>query len=205
LLVGDPADLPALAVIKAATTKAAADSIAQQEISSVEPWRAHIVPMVDRGAGPRAIRDCLKLLHKEFTCSESAVKRFVARLRRERGITVADVVIPVETGPGEVAQVDFGYVGKIYDQSVGHRRKTWVFVMTFGLSRRLFVRFVHDQRATIHLLFVELGDRLLRVVIGCHLDESEAAGPARRHVPHHPDGFHLADPAKQLGKLVLRG
>ena len=69
LLVGDPADLPALAVIKAATTKAAADSIAKQEMSSVEPWRAHIVPMVDRGAGPRAIRDCLKLLHKEFTCS----------------------------------------------------------------------------------------------------------------------------------------
>src|SRR6185503_11461770 len=70
---------------------------------------------------------------------------------------------------------------------------------------RLRPRFVHDQRATIHLLFVELGDRLLRVVIGCHFDESEAAGPARRHVPHHPDRFHFADPAKQLGKLVLRG
>jgi len=152
LLIGDPADLPALAVIKAATTKAAADSIARQEISSVEPWRAHIVPMVDRGAGPRSIRDCLKLLHKEFTCSESAVKRFVARLRRERGITAADVVIPVETGPGEVAQVDFGYVGKIYDSSVGHRRKTWVFVMTLGFSRRQFVRFVHDQRIETWLL-----------------------------------------------------
>jgi hypothetical protein len=47
----------------------------------------------------------------------------VARLRRERRITAADVAIPVETGPGEVAQVDFGYAGKIYDPSLGRRRK----------------------------------------------------------------------------------
>jgi hypothetical protein len=36
--------------------------------------------MVERGAGPRAIRDCLRLSHADFTCSESAVKRFVVRL-----------------------------------------------------------------------------------------------------------------------------
>ncbi len=146
LLLGDPSDLPAVEIIKAAAKAAAGTAIAQQEISSVEPWREHIVPMVERGAGPRAIRDCLRLSHPKFTCSESAVKRFVARLRRERGITAADVVIPVETGPGEVAQVDFGYVGKIYDASVGRRRKTWVFVMTLGFSRRQFAHFVHDQR-----------------------------------------------------------
>ena len=147
LLAGDPADLPAVEVLKAATTLTAARSIAQQEISTVEPWRAHIEPMVKRGARPRAIRDCLRLSHKEFTCSESAVKRFVARLQRETGIAPDDVVIPVETGPGEVAQVDFGYVGKIYDASAGVRRKTWAFVMTLGFSRRHFVHLVHDQRA----------------------------------------------------------
>jgi transposase len=146
LLVGDPTDLPAVEVIKAAAKHAAVKAIAQQEISTVEPWRAHIEPMVKRGAKPRAIRDCLRLSHPEFTCSESAVKRFVARLQREVGITADDVVIPVETGPGEVAQVDFGYVGKVYDQSAGVRRKTWAFVMTLGFSRRMFVHFVHDQR-----------------------------------------------------------
>jgi len=51
LLLGDASDLPPLGVIKAAVTKAVADAVAQQEISSVEPWRAHIVPMVERGAG----------------------------------------------------------------------------------------------------------------------------------------------------------
>lgn len=146
LLTGDPADLPAVEVIKAVARGTAQRSSAQQEASTVEPWRAHIEPMVKRGAKPRAIRDCLRLSHPEFTCSESAVKRFVARLQREVGITADDVVIPVETGPGEVAQVDFGYVGKIYDGSAGVRRKTWAFVMTLGFSRRQFVHLVHDQR-----------------------------------------------------------
>jgi transposase len=147
LLIGDPVDLPAIDVIKAAVSRTAQRSIALQEMSTVEPWRAHIEPMVRRGAKPRAIRDCLRLSHPEFTCSESAVKRFVARMQRDIGITPDDVVIPVETGPGEVAQVDFGYVGKIYDPAAGIRRKTWAFVMTLGFSRRQFVHFVHDQRA----------------------------------------------------------
>lgn len=146
LLAGDPDDLPPVETIKAATTLAATRSIAQQEVSTVEPWRAHIEPMVKRGAKPRAIRDCLRLSHKEFQCSESAVKRFVARLQRDVGVTADDVVIRVETGPGEIAQVDFGYVGKIHDSCTGLRRKTWAFVMTLGFSRRMFVHFVHDQR-----------------------------------------------------------
>jgi transposase len=145
LLEGDPAELPAIELIKAAIATVVSESIAQQESSSVEPWRQQIEPMVERGAGPRAIRDCLRISHQDFTCSESAVKRFVARLRKDRGISAADVAIPVETGPGEVAQVDFGYAGKIYDASTGKQRRTWVFVMTLGFSRRMFVCFVHDQ------------------------------------------------------------
>ncbi len=146
LLAGDPTDLPPVEAIKAAAKQAVACSIAVQESSSVEPWRAQVVPMVERGAGPRAIRDCLRLAHPEFACSESAVKRFVARLRRDAGVTAADVAIPVETGPGEVAQVDFGYVGRIYDPSIGRRRKVWVFVMTLGFSRRQFAHITYDQR-----------------------------------------------------------
>lgn len=146
LLAGDPGDLPALEVIKGAAKRPATKPIAEQELSTVEPWRALIEPMVKRGARPRAIRDLLRISHPEFTCSESAVKRFVARMRREVGIKPTDVVIPVETGPGEVAQVDFGYVGRIYDAAAGVRRKTWAFVMTLGFSRRTFVHFVHDQR-----------------------------------------------------------
>jgi hypothetical protein len=56
LLVGDPSDLPAVEVIKAATTRAATDAIAQQEISTVEPWRAHAKPSSSSGSKPRRRR-----------------------------------------------------------------------------------------------------------------------------------------------------
>lgn len=102
--------------------------------------------MVKRGAGAQAIHDCLRLKDTEFKSSVSAVKRFTARIRHEQGIKPEDVVIPVETDPGEVAQVDFGYVGKVYDPEGGVRRKAWVFVMTLGFSRRLYARLVFDQR-----------------------------------------------------------
>ena len=69
--------------------------------------------MVDLGAGPRAIYDRLRLEDQDFRGSLSAIKRMVLRLDKERGVKPEDVAIPVETAPGHVAQVDFGYVGKL--------------------------------------------------------------------------------------------
>jgi hypothetical protein len=45
-----------------------------------------------------------------------------------------------------VAQVDFGYVGKLYDPERGQLRRAWVFIMVLGFSRHLFARVVFDQR-----------------------------------------------------------
>ena len=45
-------------------------------------------------------------------------------LDRERGPAPTDVAIPVETAPGAVAQVDFGYAGKRYDPERGTLRGT---------------------------------------------------------------------------------
>src|SRR5690606_12162928 len=56
-----------------------------------------------------------------------------------------DVAIPVETRAGEVAQVDFGYVGYLVDPQSGKLRKAWVFVMVLGFSRHMFARIVFDQ------------------------------------------------------------
>ena len=46
-----------------------------------------------------------------------------------------DVAIPVVTEPGDVAQVDFGYAGRVYDPSNGMLRKAWVFVLVLAYSR----------------------------------------------------------------------
>ena len=51
-----------------------------------------------------------------------------------------------KTPPGEVAQVDFGYVGLMLDPQSGERRKTWAFVMVLAWSRHVYVEFVFDQK-----------------------------------------------------------
>jgi transposase len=66
--------------------------------------------------------------------------------RKARGVRAEDVAIPVETAAGDVAQVDFGYVGKLYDASCGQLRKAWVFVMVLAYSRRMIVRLCFDQK-----------------------------------------------------------
>jgi hypothetical protein len=77
-------------------------------------------------------------------------------------VRAEDVAIAVETPPGEVAQVDFGYVGKLYDPVAGVLRKAWVFVMVLGHSRHMVARIVFDQRVDTWLklhaeAFAELG------------------------------------------------
>ena len=112
----------------------------------MEIWRSRIVSPRERGAGPTAIHDHLGLVHPDYTGSLSAVKRLCARLSALVGPSEDDVAIPVETGPGEVAQVDFGYAGRLWDPQTGQLRKAWVFVMVLGHSRHQFSRVVFDQR-----------------------------------------------------------
>jgi transposase len=148
LLVGDPDRLPELDVMKAAVLEHEPPQPPPQQVSSVEPWRGAILQMLELGARPRAIYDRLRLEDEEFAGSYAAVKRFCRRHRAAQGVRPEDVVIPVETAPGEVCQVDFGYLGKLYDPEEGRLRKTWVFVAVLGHSRHLFARIVFDQRAT---------------------------------------------------------
>jgi hypothetical protein len=69
---------------------------------------------------------------------------------------------------------------------------------------RFRARLVHHERTAFQLVLVELADRLLRIVVGRHLDEGEPACPACRHVPHHTNAFDLPRPAEKFRELVLR-
>lgn len=146
LLDGDPADLPQLDVLRALIEEQVPSRQAPQQTSSVERWKLHIEKLLERGAGPTAIHDHLRLQEPDYEGSLSAVKRLCARLERAQGPKATDVAIPVLTAPGEVAQVDFGYVGKIYDPERGILRKAWLFVMALGFSRHMFCEIVFDQK-----------------------------------------------------------
>ena len=172
LLDGPVTDLPPLEVLKAAVEARMPRKAPPQQTTSLEPWLPAIEKLWRQGSGPRSIYDRLRLedgTFREAHATLSAVKRVCARLKRERGIQAEDVAIPVETRPGEVAQVDFGYVGRLYDPRARVMRKAWVFVMVLGYSRHMFARIVFDQSTETWLrlhaeAFEELGGAVEVVV-----------------------------------------
>ena len=72
----------------------------------------------------------------------TTIKRY---LRKEFSFGRTKATIRLETQPGEEAQVDFGYMGLMYDPDMQKKRKTWAFIMTLSSSRHKFVRFVFRQ------------------------------------------------------------
>jgi transposase len=162
LLAGEVGDLPMLEVLRAAIERRLPSTAPPQMVSSIESLRDKIEDFAEKGLKPQAIYDRLKLEDKDFTASFWAVRAVWRKWKKALGVRAEDVAIPVETAPGEVAQVDFGYVGKLYDASSGQLRKAWAFVMVLGYSRRMVVRICFDQKIEtwlrVHVeAFAELG------------------------------------------------
>ncbi len=151
VLEGSAEALPELEVLKAIVLKALPPRPAPQQISKLEEWQPEIEALLDQRLGPQAIHDRLRLEYSEFPGSIGGLKRLVRRIRRGRGVQPEDVTIPVDTEPGDVAQVDFGYAGKLWDSTTGALRKAWVFVMVLGYSRHQYCEVVFDQRTTTWL------------------------------------------------------
>lgn len=146
LLAGSPDELPALETLKAAVQAAMPPTPAPQCVSSIERWEPRIVALATSGAGPKAIFDRLRLEERDFDGTYWAVRAVYRRWRKQRGVRAEDVAIPVETAAGDVAQVDFGYVGRLRDPATGQHRKAWVFVLVLAYSRLMFARVVFDQK-----------------------------------------------------------
>jgi transposase len=169
LLDGDPEQLPSLEVLREAVEANLPSKPPPQHASSVEAWSDAIVEMAGRGARPKAIFDRLRLEEPDFQGSLDAVKRLWRRWKKRRGPDPDEVAIPVETAAGEVAQVDFGYIGHLYDPQQGRMRRAWVFVMVLAYSRHMFAKIVFDQSTRTWLqlhveAFAELGGVVLVVV-----------------------------------------
>ena len=111
-----------------------------QNISSVEPYRPLVVKLRKQGVEIAAIHERLK--ERGYTGSYSSVHRFVRHLEP----TTPEVTVRVETRPGEEAQLDFGFAGRMIDPDTGELRKSWAFVMTLSWSRHQYVEFVFDQK-----------------------------------------------------------
>lgn len=117
-----------------------------QNVSSVEPYRKVVKELRQQGVEVAAIWERLK--EQGFEGKYPAVYRFVRTLEPQ----APDATVRVERKPGEEAQVDFGYGGRMIDPTTGQARKTWAFVMTLSWSRHQYVEFVFDQKVATWLL-----------------------------------------------------
>ena len=147
LLAGEPGELPELDVLQAALAQHKPPRPPPQQVSTVERWSTAVSAMQELGAKPKAIFDRLRLEHPDFTGSLSAIKRMCGRFESQSGTQPGDVAIRVETEPGQIAQVDLGYIGDRYDPKARCLRKAYVFVMVLGYSRHMFGQIVFDQKA----------------------------------------------------------
>lgn len=169
LLEGPVDELPSLDILRTLVLDPIESSAAAPSTSSVERFKDEVMRLRAKCAGPTAIHDHLRIQQADYKGSLSAIKRLCLRLEREEGPKAVDVAIPVETAPGEVAQVDFGYAGKRYDPARGVLRKCWIFVMTLGFSRRMYCELVFDQKVEtwirLHIQAFEYFGGVPRVIV----------------------------------------
>ena len=102
LLAGSPQELPSVGEIRAAVE--AAMPRAGPVPSTVEPWRERVEELLDKGLTAWAVYDRIRLDERggrrRYRGSYSAVKRFVRKVKRERGAAPEDVAVPIPTRPG---------------------------------------------------------------------------------------------------------
>jgi transposase len=100
--------------------------------SACEPFREFIELGLSRGRNAMAIWQDL-LAETGFRDGYGTVKRFVRKLRGHRPLEARAVIV---TDPGEEAQVDYGTGPMVRDPQSGKYRRTRLFVMTLGYSRK---------------------------------------------------------------------
>jgi transposase len=100
--------------------------------SACEPYRE----VIERGVAMRrnAMAIWQELFDRHgFAAGYPSVMRFVRKLRGERAREAHPVIV---TEPGDEAQVDYGEGPMVRDGATGKYRRTRLFVMTLGCSRK---------------------------------------------------------------------
>jgi transposase len=107
-------------------------SIPASTASACEPYRESIELGLDRGRNATAIWQDL-VDQYGYSGGYQTVKRFVRKLRGTRSPQAVGIIL---TAPGEEAQVDYGTGPMVRDDKTGKYRRTRLFVLTLGYSRK---------------------------------------------------------------------
>jgi transposase len=125
------------------------------QASACEPYRDLIEAAVAQGRHAMAIWQDLVDDHG-FPAGYASVKRFVAKLRAEPTREAHPVIV---TAPGEEAQVDYGNGPMVRHPDTGKYRRTRLFVLTLGCSRKA-VRLLSFRSSS--QIWAELHERAFR-------------------------------------------
>ena len=123
--------------------------------SACEPYRELIVEALGRGRNAMAIWQDL-VDDYGFGARYASVRRFVARLRDQPAV---EARVVITTAPGEEAQVDYGDGPMVRDRATGKHRRTRLFVLTLGYSRKAIRFLVWRSSAQV---WAELHERAFR-------------------------------------------
>jgi transposase len=123
--------------------------------SACEPYREIIAEALDRGRNAVAIWQDLVDDHG-FSGRYASVRRFVVTLR---GRTPVEARVVITTAPGEEGQADYGDGPMVRDRGTGKYRRTRLFVLTLGFSRKSVRLLVWRSSAQI---WAELHERAFR-------------------------------------------
>jgi transposase len=144
-LLDQTVSLPPLEEFAALVNTTLAPAPPPQNISKVEPFRELVLELHQKGVEGQTIYQRIK--ERGFTGSRSSVYRFLHTLTPLDKKLLSEVTVRVEHPPGDEAQVDFGYVGRLKDETTGQLRKVYAFVMTLAYSRHMYLEFVFEQDA----------------------------------------------------------
>jgi hypothetical protein len=168
---GRPGEAPAKAAISGeVSTDSAKPAISRPEVSTdpppvaapsrapsasaCEPYRDRIEAAL--GLGRNAMAIWQDLVEDGFRARYASVCRFVRQLRGRRPV---EARVVITTAPGEEAQVDYGDGPMVRYPQTGKYRRTRLFVLTLGCSRKAVRLLVWQSSAQT---WAELHERAFR-------------------------------------------
>jgi len=156
-----PLAKPATLVITGPLPSGVAQDV-QRTASSSEPYRELIELELSRGRNAMGIFQDLVDSHG-FTGGYQSVRRFVRGLR---GASSPEARVIIETRLGEECQVDYGTGPMVRDPDSGKYRRTRLFVLTLGWSRKCIRLLVFKSSTRV---WAELHEKAFRRLGGSTL------------------------------------
>jgi transposase len=132
-IAADDNSKPAIEVITGSDSAEAPARLGRSPTASAcEPYRELIETGLERGRNAMAIWQDLVTDHG-FAGKYASVMRYVVKLRGARPI---EARVVIHTEPGEESQVDYGEGPMVRDAATGKYRRTRLFILTLGYSRK---------------------------------------------------------------------